>query len=102
MSPIAAIDEARSILLVEDNPGDVRLVEELLRAAGSSQAASTTFLRSRMRWHVAKDVPACILLDLSLPDAQGLGTLERVRNAHRSFPSWSLQARMTRLKRSRL
>jgi len=33
MSHTAAIDEAPSILLVEDNPGDVRLVEELLRAA---------------------------------------------------------------------
>lgn len=87
MSPIAAIDEAPSILLVEDNPGDVRLVEELLRAAwvvaGSINHVSSV---EDAIGHVAKDVPACILLDLSLPDAQGLGTLERVRDAHPSVP----------------
>jgi diguanylate cyclase (GGDEF)-like protein len=87
MSPIAAIDEAPSILLVEDNPGDVRLVEELLRAAwvvaGSINHVSSV---EDAIGHVAKDAPACILLDLSLPDAQGLGTLERVRDAHPSVP----------------
>jgi diguanylate cyclase (GGDEF)-like protein len=87
MSPIAAIDEAPSILLVEDNPGDVRLVEELLRAAwvvaGSINHVSSV---EDAIGRIAKDVPACILLDLSLPDAQGLGTLERVRDAHPSVP----------------
>lgn len=87
MSPTAAIDEAPSILLVEDNPGDVRLVEELLRAAwvvaGSINHVSSV---EDAIGRVAEDVPACILLDLSLPDAQGLGTLERVRDAHPSVP----------------
>jgi diguanylate cyclase (GGDEF)-like protein len=87
MSPTAAIDEAPSILLVEDNPGDVRLVEELLRAAwvvpGSINHVSSV---EDAIGRVAKDVPACILLDLSLPDAHGLGTLERVRDAHPSVP----------------
>jgi diguanylate cyclase (GGDEF)-like protein len=87
MSPIAAIDETPSILLVEDNPGDVRLVEELLREAwlvtGSINHVSSV---EDAIGRVAKDVPACILLDLSLPDAQGLGTLERVRDAYPSVP----------------
>jgi diguanylate cyclase len=87
MSPTAAIDEAPSILLVEDNPGDVRLVEELLRAAwvvaGSINHVSSV---EDAIGRVAEDVPACILLDLSLPDAQGLGTLKRVRDAHPSVP----------------
>lgn len=87
MSPIAAIDEAPSILLVEDNPGDVRLVEELLRTAwvvtGSINHVSSV---EDAIGRVAKDVPACILLDLSLPDAQGLGTLERVRDSYPSVP----------------
>jgi diguanylate cyclase (GGDEF)-like protein len=87
MSPIAAIDEAPSILLVEDSPGDVRLVEELLReawlVAGSINHVSSV---EDAIGRVAKDVPACILLDLSLPDAQGLGTLERVRDAYPSVP----------------
>jgi diguanylate cyclase (GGDEF)-like protein len=87
MSSIAAIDEAPSILLVEDNPGDVRLVEELLRAAwlvrGSINHVSSV---EDAIGRVANDVPACILLDLSLPDAQGLGTLERMRDAYPSVP----------------
>ena len=87
MSPIAAIDEAPSILLVEDNPGDVRLVEELLRAAWvvAGRINHVSSVEDAIG-HVVKDVPACILLDLSLPDAQGLGTLERVRDAHPSVP----------------
>jgi len=87
MSPIAAIDAAPSILLVEDNPGDVRLVEELLRAAwvvpGSVEHVSSA---EEAIGRVAQDTPACILLDLSLPDAEGLGTLERVRDACPSVP----------------
>jgi diguanylate cyclase (GGDEF)-like protein len=87
MSPIAATDEAPSILLVEDNPGDVRLVEELLRAAwvGAGSISHVSSVEDAIG-RVAEDVPACILLDLSLPDAQGLGTLERVRDAHPSVP----------------
>jgi len=76
-----------SILLVEDNPGDVRLVEELLRETwadrnGLGHASSVEEALGR----VADDPPACILLDLSLPDAGGLETLDRMRDACPSVP----------------
>jgi signal transduction histidine kinase len=67
------------ILLVEDNPGDARLIRETLRDAGSLHfdlrhadrlAAALPILAAR-----AADV---VLLDLSLPDAHGLETVTRV------------------------
>jgi diguanylate cyclase (GGDEF)-like protein len=74
-------------LLVEDNPGDVRLVEELLRETwtdpnGLSHASSV----EEALGHVADNPPACILLDLSLPDAHGLQTLDRMRVACPTVP----------------
>ncbi|HWV59005.1 MAG TPA: ATP-binding protein [Longimicrobiales bacterium] len=69
MSPIR-------ILLVEDNPGDTRLIAELLREVRSPQ----TVLECVERLEAAKRRLAgggvdCVLLDLSLPDAHGLDTV---------------------------
>jgi signal transduction histidine kinase len=70
-------DEAIEILLVEDNPGDARLLREML-IANSSQVELTHVERldaALQRLEVASfDV---LLLDLSLPDEQGLDTLIR-------------------------
>jgi sigma-B regulation protein RsbU (phosphoserine phosphatase) len=65
------------ILLVEDNPGDARLIEEFLSETGFAHefvwakelAAATERVRS-----VAVDI---VLLDLSLPDSNGFDTFAR-------------------------
>ena len=87
MSTTAIVDEAPSVLLVEDNPGDVRIVEELLREAWET-AGSIGHVSSvhEALESLADHEPACILLDLSLPDAQGLETLARVMEASQSVP----------------
>jgi PAS domain S-box-containing protein len=69
-----------TVLLIEDNPGDVRLLRETLREAegdsilvedvGRLQAGLVRLLQGGI------DV---VLLDLSLPDSQGLETLAAVR-----------------------
>jgi len=65
--------------LVEDNPGDARLVQEMLRQA--SAVPSRVLWLSRLDELLARleqgsfDV---LLLDLGLPDSQGLATLDRV------------------------
>jgi diguanylate cyclase (GGDEF)-like protein len=68
------------VLLVEDNPGDARLVSEMLREAGGGYVLTHVETLSaaidRLSAHV--DSTDVILLDLSLPDESGLDTLRRV------------------------
>ena len=73
-------DSMRALLLVEDNPGDVRLLRELLNEEPSfapelvhaaSLAEAETALTAR-----GVDI---ILLDLGLPDAQGVDAVRRAR-----------------------
>jgi two-component system cell cycle sensor histidine kinase/response regulator CckA len=77
--------EGIRVLLVEDNPGDVRLFLELLRETGAGHVKLEHVDRlctalDRLS-NQAFDV---VLLDLSLPDAHGLDTLVR---AHAHAPS---------------
>jgi len=70
------------ILLVEDNPGDARLIRETLRDAG----AHAFELRHADRLAAALPILAAreadvVLLDLSLPDAHGLETVTRALTA---------------------
>jgi len=67
------------VLLVEDNPGDARLIVEMLREASDEfDLQQVDSLKSALDQlgRVAVDV---VLLDLGLPDSQGLDTFERVR-----------------------
>lgn len=65
-----------SILLIEDNPGDTRLIREMLAEAGPArfELESTGTLASGLKRAASEDVDI-ILLDLSLPDSSGLATL---------------------------
>ena len=66
------------ILLVEDNPGDARLIRELLREAGSLRFELLQEERlSRAREVLAGTAVDVVLLDLSLPDAHGLDTVSQ-------------------------
>lgn len=73
-----------NILLVEDNPGDIRLLQEILREVTTTMCHITPAMTLAMAIDLltASD-PApfdVILIDLSLPDSQGIGsflTLQR-------------------------
>jgi DNA-binding NarL/FixJ family response regulator len=72
----------RRVLLVEDDPGDVFLVRELL--ADADPALQVVVVDS-VAAAVASDMlrrSDCVLLDLNLPGAQGLDGLRRVLRAH--------------------
>jgi diguanylate cyclase (GGDEF)-like protein/PAS domain S-box-containing protein len=72
------------LLLVEDNPGDARLLREMFNEPGSHSIALTRVERmSEAESHLRVNSPDIILLDLGLPDAQGL---EAVRRAHAAAP----------------
>ncbi|GLW07209.1 fused response regulator/phosphatase [Microtetraspora sp. NBRC 13810] len=72
------------LLLVEDDDGDALLVQELL--ADSGLAAQLRWVRSlgEARSALAEEIPHCVLLDLHLPDAQGLPMLAEVLSAAES------------------
>ena len=70
------------ILLVEDNPGDARLVEWYLSkpGCGASQVRRAERLSDALRELTATRFDL-VLLDLSLPDSNGLDTVRTVRAA---------------------
>ncbi|MDO9530693.1 MAG: response regulator [Deltaproteobacteria bacterium] len=70
--------KSTNILLVEDNPGDARLVREMLaEAGGGSFAVDWVTSLSEALEHLARGGIDLVLLDLGLPDSQGLGTFLR-------------------------
>ncbi|SFC06835.1 Response regulator receiver domain-containing protein [Halobiforma haloterrestris] len=79
--------ERVEILLVEDNPGDVRLIEEAFKElsitvtleAVSDGDEGLDFLYERVE-DAAASVPDFVLLDLNLPRMDGFEFLEAVRN----------------------
>lgn len=75
------------ILLVEDNPGDVRLIRTFLAEAGVDKAVliSAGTLARGMELLDGGAIDA-VLLDLGLPDSQGLDTLHAVREKCISVP----------------
>ena len=67
------------ILVVEDDPGDARLVLEMLADAdlGLPRELVTTLAQARRR---LRQPVSCVLLDLGLPDSAGLETVVAVLN----------------------
>jgi len=74
----------KTVLLVEDNSGDARLIREMFNDQGA-QCVELTHMGCIFdaEAYLAKHVADVILLDLGLPDAQGL---EAVRRARASAP----------------
>jgi MinD-like ATPase involved in chromosome partitioning or flagellar assembly/ActR/RegA family two-component response regulator len=68
------------ILLIEDNPADARLIQETL--SGMSGAELDLWWADRLSTglkQLAEAKVSVVLLDLSLPDSQGLDTLTKLR-----------------------
>jgi signal transduction histidine kinase len=68
-------------LLIEDNPGDARLIREMLRDAIDANTAVTLAQVDRLAVgleQLTTEVTDVVLLDLTLPDSQGLETFTRV------------------------
>jgi two-component system cell cycle response regulator len=74
----------RSILIVDDQSSNVRLLEHTLRRAGFSEVMSTTEPRDVTTLHAEHDYDV-ILLDLQMPAMNGmevLAALQEIRTAH--------------------
>lgn len=72
-------DKSVTVLLIEDNPGDRRLIREMLAEAGNIafELQYADRLQAAMENLVQNGLDV-ILLDLGLPDSQGLETLRKV------------------------
>jgi signal transduction histidine kinase len=77
----------KTILLVEDNLGDACLLREMLNEEGSHDTELTLVGSiSEAEKHLAEHAVDTILLDLGLPDAQGLGAVRRALAAAPGIP----------------
>jgi PAS domain S-box-containing protein len=80
-------DNPMRILLIEDNPGDARLIQEML-----NEAKSAPFIlewRDRLSsglQKLAEDGADVILLDLGLSDSQGLDTYSKAQSQFPGVP----------------
>jgi FixJ family two-component response regulator len=79
------VDETDSIVFViDDDPSFRRSTERLIRSAGyavRSFSTATEFLRSGLQ-----EVPACVVLDVRLPDLSGLDLQEALSKAGIRMP----------------
>jgi len=73
--------------LIEDNPGDVRLIQEILKEEGFGVENIEHVDRlAKARTRLAEGTVDAVLLDLGLPDSQGLATFEKVHSAAPRVP----------------
>jgi diguanylate cyclase len=76
-----------NVLVVEDSPADARLLKEAIKDSGSEAQIRLTFeetlARAEARLAEAGDGFDCVLLDLGLPDAQGIENVQRIRAINR-------------------
>ncbi|MDZ7270025.1 MAG: response regulator [candidate division KSB1 bacterium] len=81
------VEEPYKVLLVEDNPGDARLVEIALSEPGPVhfRLERVGLLSAALR-RLEKEEFDLVLLDLSLPDSQGLETVVAIRKQSPQVP----------------
>jgi two-component system, sensor histidine kinase len=72
------------ILLIEDNPGDARLIKEFLRETG--KAFELDWVDSLSKGLKRLDGKDAILLDLTLPDSNGLDTFKKIHSEAPALP----------------
>jgi serine phosphatase RsbU (regulator of sigma subunit) len=82
--PVWVLDPTAALLLVEDDAGDALLVRETLADSGLSMDVTwcRTLAEARAFLERRRPSPVCVLLDLHLPDTQGVDAVRLVREGH--------------------
>ena len=72
-------DRQVHLLLIEDNPDDAKLIQEMLKKAAVERfdVVNVNRLSTGLK-HITEKQPDVILLDLGLPDSQGLDGLTKL------------------------
>ena len=80
-------NEEKTILLIEDNPGDSRLIEEMLKEIASFhyKLILAETLKDG-RGQISKNKVDIILLDLNLPDSTGKNTFDALIGIDKNIP----------------
>ena len=86
LDALAEGHDAVRVLLIEDEPGDQRLVAELLRDAGEPAVLTTHARLGDAIEPVTRGLADLVLLDLSLPDSSGIDGVRRLRAAAPEVP----------------
>ena len=80
-------DTILRIGLVEDNPGDARLIQEMLREPPVTQFRLTHTTRmDELLASIEREPVEVLLLDLGLPDSQGMETFHRINDRAPELP----------------
>ncbi|OBG18597.1 fused response regulator/phosphatase [Mycolicibacterium celeriflavum] len=74
------------MLLVEDDRGDAILVEELIADAAAEIHVAWAPSMEDAEQHLDTSRPDCVLLDLNLPDANGIKALDRITRRDVTLP----------------
>ncbi|KUI23016.1 fused response regulator/phosphatase [Mycobacterium sp. GA-1285] len=74
------------MLLIEDDRGDAILVEELIADADADISVTWAPSMEDAEQHLELFRPDCVLLDLNLPDADGIKALDRVARRDITMP----------------
>ncbi|MGH3645427.1 MAG: PP2C family protein-serine/threonine phosphatase [Mycobacterium sp.] len=83
---VAAQTRPLSLLLVEDDRGDALLVEALVADADIDIDLAWARSMADAERELALARPDCVLLDLNLPDANGIAALDRVAKCDPDIP----------------
>lgn len=75
-----------SLLLIEDDQGDAVLVEELIAEAGADITVDWAPSIAIAEEKLSTGRPDCVLLDLNLPDANGISAVDRVAKMNATLP----------------
>lgn len=75
-----------SLLLVEDDRADALLVEELISEAVADIEVVWAQSMAHAERELASARPDCVLLDLNLPDANGMDALDRIAKRDSTVP----------------
>jgi signal transduction histidine kinase len=88
------------VLLIEDNPGDVRLIQAMLEESNAARGHSSRSVQTEAADRLSTGLQRleqerfdAVLLDLSLPDAEGLQCVLRVAESAPNVPIVVLSGR---------
>src|SRR2546430_14654999 len=77
--PQTLISKAK-ILIVDDEPANVRLLERILELYGAAEVRSTTDSRKTLSF-LFEFEPDIVLLDLNMPHLDGFAVMARIKEA---------------------